>query len=140
MVLWARWARAEQHYQKSNFKSAIENIIQFSNNCRSNFRSRASEEPDSTLQNRLAIEMRSKGNNQSMNLLWFFIHPEAYFPQIGTSMLKWRIPTHLLEFDHRGVFKQLSSNHYYYEGGESKGTYSVLNRIILCLIFLICAS
>ena len=59
----------------------------------------------------------------SMTLLWFLIDPVNYLPKLTISFLKWPIPTVNLEFDHKGCWKEISSSHYFYEGGESKGTY-----------------
>jgi hypothetical protein len=59
----------------------------------------------------------------SMILLWFLVDPANYRPRLDISFLTWPIPTVNLEFDHKGCWKEFSSSHYLYEGGESKGTY-----------------
>jgi len=59
----------------------------------------------------------------SMILLWFLIDPVNHRPNLEIPFLKWPIPTVNLEFDHKGCWKEISSSHYFYEGGESKGTY-----------------
>jgi len=60
----------------------------------------------------------------SMSLLWFLVDPANYLPKLDRSFSKWSIPTVNLEFDHKGCWKEISSSHYFYEGGESKGTYA----------------
>ena len=64
------------------------------------------------------------GNDDiSMTLLQFLIDPVKYLPTLTIPFLIWPIPIVNLEFDHKGCWKEISSSHYFYEGGESKGTY-----------------
>jgi hypothetical protein len=70
----------------------------------------------------------------SMMLLWFLIDPSTYNPNLTISLLKWPIPTANLEFDHRGCWKEISSSHYFYEGGESKGSYDNCVNLSSCFV------
>jgi hypothetical protein len=82
-----------------------------------------------SLENFLSVKFKNN-DDMCMTLLWFLIDPACYLPQLTMSFLKWPIPTVRLEFDHSGCWKEISSSLYFYEGGESKGTYDNCTNLL----------
>ena len=110
-------AAAAQDVSRSNFSGQLRSYVENLNN-----HIKIGVEGGNSVETFLP-GLLSDNDDISMTLLWFLIDPVNYLPKLTISFLKWPIPTVNLEFDHKGCWKEISSSHYFYEGGESKGTY-----------------
>jgi hypothetical protein len=117
-MLWVKAADATEEAPRSNFSRRIRSYLSDFENHKTQFDAQTGTSIEDFLQGLLKND-----DEICMTLLWFLIDPASYLPNIAVSFLKWRIPTVDLEFDHSGCWKEISSSHYFYEGGESKGTY-----------------
>lgn len=71
-----------------------------------------------------ALENSVKENDDfALILLWFEADRNTYTPPQNSDFQNWSIPTHRLEFDHRGVFKKATTSLWLYDGGESKASF-----------------
>lgn len=117
-MLWVKAASKAEDASRSKFRSQIRSYLK-------NFEDHRKK---CTAQNATSVEdfvprLLEDHDDLSMTLLWLLIDPTTYLPNLTMSFLAWPIPTVNLEFDHRGCWKEISSSHYFYEGGESKGSY-----------------
>jgi hypothetical protein len=62
-------------------------------------------------------------------LLWYEADRKKYTPSRDRDFRNWNIPTHRLQFDHRGVFKKATTLLWVYEGGESKASFARGNAL-----------
>jgi len=72
----------------------------------------------------LLTAMLEQDSSYCLILIWFHINADEYIPDASLPFRKWNIPTNVLQFDHRGTFKDISANQHLYEGAESKGNYT----------------
>ena len=127
MITWAQLALKTKDVKKSKFVHKIRSIVESFNTAQAKFRIQ-----NATPQEFLTAEFEND-DSHCLTLLWFLIHAEAYIPAVNTSFLKWSIPTDKLEFDHGGCFKEISTNHYFYEAGESKGNYTSCTTFLVSI-------
>ena len=114
---------------RSNFFSKMKSYLKIFEECKKKFESQTHASVEDVL-----LDLFQNDDEICMTLLWFLVDPTSYCPKSESSFLRWPIPTVNMEFDHRGCWKEISSSHYFYEGGESKGTYA--NCIPLFLGFV----
>jgi hypothetical protein len=125
LITWISMAQISPDFRRSPFSKLVnsitETIVRHKRLC-------AGLAPGKPLEDVLAGELK-KNDAMCMVLLWLLADPARYTPKPTYRFTTWPMPTTILEFDHRGCFKQISRRHFYYEGGESKASFKAGNTL-----------
>jgi hypothetical protein len=127
--VWVKMASKAEHASRSKFRSQIRSYVKIFEDHRKAF---IAQNNDSVEQ--FVPRLLENHDDLSMTLLWLLIDPITYLLDLTIPFLAWPIPTVNLEFDHRGCWKEISSSHYFYEGGESKGSYDNCTGLPPCFV------